>query len=247
MTLKGSSNNMKSYLAKCINNNNYEFKLTVGKIYEVNPQDEDDDNDTMALSWVTNDLGTVSQLFTSRFKKVETYEAVCIDNEEYALVRGKTYTVAPSNTKEFVRVKDENGIIAECYASRFSREVPLLSMEEKANEAKKLVGKYVKTQNEVRFKVKYITIQFPGSLTSKAISEYLKENPWAVSVHGQTDLGTTFASVYDQVTLVKDVATVELNKDYKAIITKDKIQVGCQTFSIDILKKLQEAHESLDS
>lgn len=38
---------------------------------------------------------------------------------------------------------------------------------------------------------------------------------------------------------------VELNKEYHAKVYKDKIEVGCQTFPIEILEKLQGAYDSL--
>jgi hypothetical protein len=39
---------------------------------------------------------------------------------------------------------------------------------------------------------------------------------------------------------------VKLNKSYDAIITKDEIKVGCQTFPITVLKEMQEALDGLN-
>jgi hypothetical protein len=38
---------------------------------------------------------------------------------------------------------------------------------------------------------------------------------------------------------------VKLNDSYTAKITKDKIEVGCQTFDVKVLKEAYEAWESL--
>jgi hypothetical protein len=39
---------------------------------------------------------------------------------------------------------------------------------------------------------------------------------------------------------------VKLNDEHNAIVTKDSIEVGCQTFSIDIIEKLAEARKQLE-
>ena len=44
----------------------------------------------------------------------------------------------------------------------------------------------------------------------------------------------------------KHEVTVKLNDSHDAIVTKDKIKVGCQTFSIDIIDKLVEARNSFN-
>lgn len=54
---------------------------------------------------------------------------------------------------------------------------------------------------------------------------------------------------YDECKLFVEVVevTVELNENYKAIVTKDNITVGCQVFPISILKDLEIALKSLDN
>ncbi len=42
-------------------------------------------------------------------------------------------------------------------------------------------------------------------------------------------------------------ATVKLNDEYTAEITKDEVKVGCQTFPASILQKLVDAHKTLNS
>jgi hypothetical protein len=47
------------------------------------------------------------------------------------------------------------------------------------------------------------------------------------------------------VTLSPTTMSVKLNDDYTAVISKDEIQVGCQTFPISILDELLNAHKSI--
>lgn len=45
---------------------------------------------------------------------------------------------------------------------------------------------------------------------------------------------------------IKKPIVVKLNSSYNAIVSKDKIAVGCQTFSVDIVKDLAKALEELN-
>lgn len=50
-------------------------------------------------------------------------------------------------------------------------------------------------------------------------------------------------TVEEMLAIRPEAITVPLNNDYDAIVTKNSIKVGCQTFSPSILEKLVEAHK----
>ena len=89
-----------------------------------------------------------------------------------------------------------------------------------------------------------------------ADGKYWKSHPYVglsgclVTSFAQTHHGIKTYN-YDNVgELLRDLyadisASVKLNADYTAVITKDQVVVGCQTFPISKMKEIMDAHKAL--
>lgn len=75
-------------------------------------------------------------------------------------------------------------------------------------------------------------------------TKHLNRYGWVVAVK----IGNRKGSINVPVGMVKEVPSetkVVLNSSYTAVVTKDTITVGCQTFSHDIVEKLKNAIEQI--
>jgi hypothetical protein len=119
-----------------------------------------------------------------------------------------------------------------------------LTPEEEYKVAKKLIGKTVKFQSgSTKFKVEKVILRHDddGDDLSFASRDYLKKHGYVVAV-----ISSGFTKPFPEIELVPDEITLKLNDSYDAIVTKDGIKVGCQTFSHDIVEKLKKAIEQIN-
>jgi len=117
-----------------------------------------------------------------------------------------------------------------------------MSIEEQIKLALSLVGKRIKKGGSCPFTVEYMGVasnDYQGRSFSESILNHINKQSICVYV-GSDTLGMNIP-VADAV-IVPDEEVVKLNETYSAIVTKDAIVVGCQTFNPDILKTLKEAH-----
>lgn len=119
------------------------------------------------------------------------------------------------------------------------------SPEQEYKEAKKLIGKTVVVKNEPSVKIKVTSIVYrmgddAGDL-SFACQDYLKKHGYLIAVRG-CGYSRPFLEIEE---LTSDI-NVNLNDSYDAIVTKDGIKVGCQTFSHEVVDKLKNAIEQIN-
>lgn len=104
------------------------------------------------------------------------------------------------------------------------------SFEDKIVKAYKLIGETVMYKVITTEEFKHFTIR------------YIKIHENSIRLYNIDDNFIHYSSV---VTPPESI-TVELNKEYKAIVTKDTIQVGCQTFPISIIDELVKARKQFN-
>lgn len=152
---------------------------------------------------------------------------------------GKVYTVTGFSGK-CIYVDNMN-------ASYSAKHFILADTKEKPSPME-LIGKDVKTNGTTVYKVTGVTMYnlLEEDRRSLNCNEYYKNN-------GKEDfvvlmLGRSANVPYDAATLYEKPkeATVILNENYRAIVSKELIKVGCQTFPVSILKDLEKALKSLD-
>jgi hypothetical protein len=173
-------------------------------------------------------------------------DVVICNKLDVDLVVGNTYTVDKVDVwdKPVVYLKDCGG--RPYYASYFSL-VKNRSMEEKLEIAKSYIGKTVKIKtNTTKFTVKKVNIVLDHhdaellKVGSMVVLEEISNVGYAVVVSDD--------SVAYPVLSVEPVEEVEvrLKNNYSAIVSKDTIKVGCQTFPSSILEELMTAYKSLN-
>jgi hypothetical protein len=116
--------------------------------------------------------------------------------------------------------------------------------EQEYKEAKKLIGKTIKFKDgQTKFKVEKVILRHDddGRGLSWVCRDYLKKHGYVVAVSGDI-----FDKPFSEIELVPDEITLKLNDKHDAIVTKDGIKVGCQTFSHDIVEKLKNAIEQIN-
>jgi len=123
----------------------------------------------------------------------------------------------------------------------------VVTPEQEYKEAKKLIGKTVKFSTDVRnYTVESVLLRRDDDAVGLDYSstKHLNQHGWVVAVK----ISNHLASINVPVGMVKEVPSeteVVLNSSHTAVVTKDTITVGCQTFPVDILKKLQTAVDNL--
>jgi len=117
--------------------------------------------------------------------------------------------------------------------------------EQEYKEAKKLIGKTVAVKNVPSVKIKVTSVVYrmgdDADDLSSSCQDYLKEHGYLIAVRGGRR-----SRPFPEIELVPDEVTLKLNDSYDAVVTKDGITVGCQTFSHDIVDKLKSAIEQIN-
>lgn len=107
------------------------------------------------------------------------------------------------------------------------------------------IGKNIQWKNDNPRKVIGFSEYEPDHFRSIAVNDYAFNNKNFIVLICE---GNYSYPMCDKVTIVPDKPTsiaVKLNDSYEAVVTKDSIKVGCQTFPISILKELNEAAAKL--
>ena len=137
---------------------------------------------------------------------------------------------------------DELGSM-EYYQDHFELVELVMTVEEQVNLAKSLLGKEVFSKLGTRIVVEdievFLTKKRAYSSTALCGKAFDKDG-FAVVVKG-----CGYTVVVKDVVIPPDHAIVKLNDNYDAKITKDTIEVGCQTFPISILDELVAALKKL--
>jgi len=167
------------------------------------------------------------------------------------LTYGKIYKVIDARKIDgkgngYVDIIDDRGLDNTFFESRFRLVKPVTMDFEKAGS---LIGK------KIRSKYWYCDSPTITSITTYKLLEESKRSANVISHHRKVKKdfiilvsGTLNVPMTDDITIVPDKPTeydVKLNSEYTAKVTKDTIEVGCQTFPVSILKDLREAHNKL--
>jgi hypothetical protein len=127
-------------------------------------------------------------------------------------------------------------------ADRF--ELAQLTPEQEYEEAKKLIGKTILVKGTtLKYKVYNVVIRRDNDkagISGSCIS-FLEKHGYVVAM-----LGDNFSRPFPDVVEYNKEINVKLNDKYDAIVTKDGITVGSQTFSHDIVDKLKNAIEEIN-
>lgn len=162
------------------------------------------------------------------------------------------YSVKPDATLTVVKVNDYNEVFVKELRPHFGYQLDRFELvealvddqiKEAYDLAQSLVGKTVKlSSDKTNYTVKHVLLRRKGDTygLGHSSNKHLDEHGWLVAV--------AIGSMNVPVGMVEEVpteVTVKLNDSYSAVVSKDTVKVGCQTFPIDILKKLQTAADSL--
>lgn len=118
------------------------------------------------------------------------------------------------------------------------------SFEQEYEEARKLIGKTVRVSGTtLTYQVHNVIIRRDNDKAgiSTSCNSFLKEHGYVVAVLGDGGLSRPFPQIEE----VNDIIVI-LNSNYEAIVTKNTITVGRQTFSHDIVDKLKNAIEQIN-
>jgi len=168
----------------------------------------------------------------------------------------RDYTTTPDAILTVVEHRDNGGLLLKEMAKGYEYtgkyfELAETSLEAQIKEAydlaQSLIGKTVKFDTDERnYTVKSVLLRRNDDDAGLDYSstKHLNQHGWVVAVKIINHLGR----INVPVGMVKEVPSetkVVLNSSQTAIVTKDTITVGCQTFPVDILKKLQTAVDNL--
>jgi hypothetical protein len=163
------------------------------------------------------------------------------------------YGIKPDTVFEVIEHRDNGGILLKgakqgyAYTGKYF-ELAEVSEETKMKEAfalaRSLVGKTVMCDDgDAKYTVTGII--FRQDKTDHvglgwSCEKFLKENGWLV--------GVQFGTMNYPVQMVKELPTdidVKLNGSYTATVSKGSVKVGCQTFPIEKIQEIIDAHNKL--
>lgn len=178
------------------------------------------------------------------FKPNDTVKCIDADGNVY-ITKNSLYTVlAVGNGRISVRANDNE--IYFYKQSLFKLQEPAgMELFESISYAQSLIGKtirYNRTNTTVTHVKVYLSAkEFESGYGSMNAQNDLKANGFSVCVHG------TNGNEYPirNIELVPTSTTMKLTDDYDAIIYKDKVEVGCQTITKEVLKELLAKMEEL--
>jgi hypothetical protein len=178
-----------------------------------------------------NDTQGIDALHEVAVGEIVTCTELCSHNNSTG-TRGVYIT--PANREQ---------IVGWFYARRFDHvDDSPMSLEQQLVAAKALVGKRVKDKDGSTDTIQRVGIEIDDNpTTSLLVNHETKKNGFCVYVVGEL-YTVPFNTIVE---VLPNTIEVRLNETYKATVSKDSIEVGCQTFPIDILDKLVEARNAL--
>jgi hypothetical protein len=179
-----------------------------------------------------------------KVKRIKEYQgawwaSTCIEN---GCSPDQIFTIKNTKTNNLSFFLEEMEYSLGFDADRF--ELAQLTPEQEYEEAKKLIGKAILVKGTtLKYKVDNVVIRKDNDKAglSPACVNFLKAHGYVVGIMGET-LSRPFPDVVEY---SKEI-NVKLNDKHDAIVTKDGIKVGCQTFSHDIVYKLKNAIEQIN-
>jgi len=171
----------------------------------------------------------------------------CVKSDDYGITVDKTYRVVDPDiagySKPVLSLINDKGLLSKHFHDSFVIVEDEISMEEQVKLAKSYIGKTVVSKKGSKFKVEEVLVIIDDNQLSKVsitVHNYYRDNKYAIIV--KNDM---YSNPITEVTLAPAEKIVKLNASYDAIVTKETIQVGCQTFPISILDELVEAKNKL--
>jgi len=122
------------------------------------------------------------------------------------------------------------------------KNTPIFTLEAKIEKAKSFVGKNVVGLTSVAFTVKSVEVIISEEqLWDRSLPCSLEFNKHGIAI---IVIGDGYSLPFDQVKL-SDSFTLNLNSNHTATIFKDKVVVGCQTFSREKIEQLYNIMQSI--
>jgi hypothetical protein len=179
-----------------------------------------------------------------KVKRIKEYQgawwaSTCIEN---GCSPDQIFTIKNTKIKNLSFFLEEMEYSLGFDADRF--ELAQLTPEQEYEEAKKLIGKTILVKGTtLKYKVDNVVIRrdSDGIGLSSSCHDFLKANGYVVAI-----LGDGLSRPFPDVVECGKEINVKLNDSYDAVVTKDGIEVGCQTFSHDIVEKLKKAIEEIN-
>lgn len=160
-----------------------------------------------------------------------------------------THNLDPDGIFTVAGFRKNNGLKLEEFPSDCSFVIKEFSLAKdpmsEYQQAKKLIGKTVQQKSgNSKFKVKQVGLRYDDDSNGLSVisSVSLEENGYAVVLFGSSHNIPYEASVV----IEEKPITVKLNDTYEAVVSKDGIRVGCQTFSHDVVNELKKAIEQIN-
>ena len=168
----------------------------------------------------------------NKFKKGDKIKAVR-DLGDLSLILNKIYEVESVETDGFILVKNDIGNFEEYKCHRFELvESSLPSIEEQIKLAKSFIGKRVAsgTIDDIASEI-FVHVKSPN--TSYDVKDFYRIHGYCVAVR----YGCCESPVVN-LKLLPEFKELKLNDNHTAKIFKDRVEVGCQTFPIKVIREL---------
>lgn len=174
----------------------------------------------------------------------------CVDASSHSYLKfGEIYTITKYSLvcDNEVFVKNEKGLESgSYYQCRFAHIKPKQTIEEQLKYAKSLVGRTVKyniskpSKSNASITVESYNIIISG-VSSGCVDSVVERDGYCVYISSGV-----FSIPIECVTkIMPDYKELKLNDQYTANVYKDKVEVGCQTFTINQVKEILKLSEDL--
>jgi hypothetical protein len=175
----------------------------------------------------------------------------CVCDNGSSLKKGEVYESEREDTHYFY-IRNNGAVIGygkyrfvEMEEAKTPHNV-LDEIRKEMEEAKELVGKFVIYNNgslklEVTKVNFYIDKASDTNEASQSVREEAQRKGYCVYIISKNGL----LYPYKDVKVVEEFINVGLNEQYSARVYKDKVIVGCQTFTIDKVKDILDANKKL--
>jgi len=175
-------------------------------------------------------------------------EVRCIDHTcEPDIVYGNIYKVlsdSPDTSDTFYVPSSTNGGRVCYFKSRFEPVNKSMSLGEQVELAQSFIGKRLrekgKNQRMNCDEVQVCLIKDQVLKRSNICYEYFEKHGFCVAI-----LSGSSSQPVVNFELWPEYETIELTKDYSAVVTKDEIVVGCQTIPMDKVREILKIADNL--
>jgi hypothetical protein len=163
-------------------------------------------------------------------KEGNVYESEWEDNDYFYINMEGTLTALSKN--RFEEVKEESNVLD--------------NIRKELEEARKLVGKtIIHNDGFVKYDVGEVGLHIykePTEGISLSVQGEAKTRGYCVYIISKNG---KYSNPYKAVEVVQDFVDIVLNDQYSAKVYKDKVVVGCQTFTMDKVKEILDAGNKL--